>query len=309
MRFSLLFVFIVTIAWGCGGVDQSSTKNHDRKTVLVTGATGTQGGAVARELIERGYIVRGLTRNTESARAQAMSNLGAEMIRGDFDDAASLASAMNGVYGVFVVTNFWEHGYDTEVQHGKQLADAALQAKVQHLVFTSVAGADANSGIPHFESKGEVESYLRNSGVNFSIVRPVEFMDNVHYDREDILSGKFSDPRDPGKSHQWIAASDIGFFVGEAFDNPDDWIGRTLEIAGDELTIGDFIDVLSTTFGIEVKQQQLTWNAYQEQNGAEMTGMMRWFNDSGYEADIDALRSEYPDLLTYQEYLEGEDWN
>ena len=309
MRFSLLFVLIVTVVWGCGGGDTGSTEGYEGKIVLVTGATGTQGGAVARELIKRGYIVRGLTRNTESARAQAMSNLGAEMVRGDFDDAASLAAAMDGVYGVFAVTNFWEHGYDKEVQHGKQLIEAALTANVQHFVFTSVASADANTGIPHFESKGEVEKYLRGSGINFSIVRPVEFMDNVRYDKESILSGTYLDPRDPSKSHQWIAASDIGFFVGEAFDNPGDWIGRTLEIAGDQLTIGEFVDVLSRTVGVEVSHQQLTWDAYQEQNGEEMTEMLRWFNESGYNADITALRSQYPNLLTYQEYLQGVDWN
>lgn len=309
MRFSLLFFLLVTVVCGCGSGDQGSTESYDGKIVLVTGATGTQGGAVARELIKRGYIVRGLTRNTESAGAKAMSNLGAEMVRGDFDDAASLASAMDGVYGVFVVTNFWEHGYDKEVQHGKQLTEAALTANVEHLVFTSVAGADANTGIPHFESKGEVEMYLRGSGINFSIVRPVEFMDNVRYARENILSGTYLDPRDPSKSHQWIAASDIGFFVGEAFDDPDGWIGRTLEIAGDQLTIEEFVDVLSRTIGVEVNHQQLSWDAYQEQNGEEMTEMLRWFNEGGYNVDISALRSQYPNLLTYQEYLQSVDWN
>lgn len=309
MRVFVVFILIVTAVCGCAVGEQDSLESFEDRIILVSGATGTQGGAVARQLLKRGYVVRGLTRNTESDRAKAMSELGAEMVRGDFDDAQSLAAAMDGVYGVFAVTNFWEHGYDKEIQHGKQLVDAALAANVQHFVFTSVASADANTGIPHFESKGEVEVYLRSSGINFSIVRPVEFMDNVQYARENILSGIHLDPRDPGKSHQWIAASDIGFFVGEAFDNPDEWVGRTLEIAGDQLTIAEFIDVLSRSVGREVIHQQLDWAAYQEQNGEEMTVMLRWFDESGYNVDITALRSQYPNLLTYQEYLQGLNWN
>lgn len=309
MRFFVVIILIVTAACGCAGGEPDSLDSNEDRIILVSGATGTQGGAVARQLLKRGYVVRGLTRNTESDRAKAMSELGAEMVRGDFDDAKSLAAAMDGVYGVFAVTNYWEHGYDKEIQHGRQLIAAALAANVQHFVFTSVASADANTGIPHFESKGEVEGYLRSSGINFSIVRPVEFMDNVLYDRENILSGVYFDPRDPGRSHQWIAASDIGFFVGEAFDNPDEWVGRTLEIAGDQLTIAEFVDVLSRSVGVEVVHQQLAWTTYQEQNGEEMTEMLRWFDESGYNVDIAALRSQYPSLLTYQEYLQSLNWN
>lgn len=309
MKFSVVIVLIVAIAGGCGGTGRDSSESPDETIVLVTGATGTQGGAVARELLKRGYTVRGLTRNTESDRAKSLSQLGVEMVQGDFDDAASLAAAMDGVYGVFAVTNFWEHGYDKEIQHGRQLVDAAMAAGVEHFVLTSVAGADANTGIPHFESKGEIEAYVRGSGISFSIVRPVEFMDNVRYDRETILSGAYSDPRDSDRSHQWIAASDIGFFVGEAFDKPDEWLGQTLAIAGDQLTIAEFVDVLSRSTGVEVHYQQLAWSAYEEQAGEEMTAMLRWFDESGYTVDVAALRSQYPNLLTCEQYLQSLDWD
>ena len=119
-------------------------------------------------------------------------------------------------------------------------------------MFTSVASADANTGIPHFESKWEIEVYLRDSGIGFSIVRPVEFMDNVRYIRENVLSGAYFDPRESGRSHQWIAVSDIGYFVGEAFYKPEEWLGRTLEIAGDQLTIAEFVDALSNAAGVDV---------------------------------------------------------
>jgi len=307
-RYAALFLLIVTVALACSDDRQNPSAGQSDRVILVTGATGTQGGAVARELLDRGYRVRGLTRNPESDRARAMARLGAEMVRGDFDDPASLAAAMEGVYGVFAVTNFWEHGYEAEVRHGVQLVDAALAADVQHFVFTSVGGADENTGIPHFDSKADIEVHLRDSGIDFSIVQPVEFMDNVRYLSEITESGTYSDPRDPGSSHQWIASSDIGFFVGEAFDNPDEWIGRTIEIAGDQLTIAEFVDVLSGAVGDEIQHRQISWGAYQEQNGEEMAAMVRWFEESGYDADVPALRSRYPNLLTYREYLQGLEW-
>lgn len=309
MRLLLMVFLVFAFAGGCTGGEHPESVNDQDKIILVTGATGTQGGAVARELLKRDYIVRGLTRNTESDRARSMSELGVKMVKGDFDDATSLTDAMDGAYGVFAVTDFWEHGYDKEVQHGRQLIEAAIAADVDHFVYTSVASADADTGIPHFESKGEIEVYLRDSGINFSIVRPVEFMDNVHFNRENILSGLYFDPRDTEKSHQWIAASDIGFFVGEAFDQPERWLGRTVEIAGDQLTIAEYVKVLSLTLGIEVHHQQVEWSSYEDQAGEEMTVMLHWFDESGYNVDIAKLRSQYPDLLTYQEYLQSLQWN
>ena len=143
------------------------------------------------------------------------------MVKGNFDDDASLAAAMHGAYGVFAVTDFWEHGYDKEVDHGKKLIDAAKNAGVNHFVFTSVAGSNANTGIPHFDSKAEIEEYLRESGIDYSIVRPVSFMDNFRYFRKQVMTGSFYDPRAGDKNHQWIAARDIGFFVGDAITHAD----------------------------------------------------------------------------------------
>ena len=309
MKHALLLLLLATVVAGCGEVVQETPAVDAPRMVLVTGATGSQGGAVARELLNRGYRVRGLTRNTESDRAKAMTDLGAEMVQGNFDDQQSLANALQGVHGVFAMTDFWEHGYDKEVQHGKNLVDAAKAAGVQHFVYTSVAGADADTGIPHFDSKGEVEVYIRDSGIDFSIVRPVEFMDNIRYDRENILSGEYHDPRGRESSHQWIAVSDIGFVVGEAFDKPGEWYGRTLEIAGDQLTIGEFVETLSRTLGIDVVHRQTSWEAFEEQSGQEMTEMLRWFDERGYSADVDALRRQYPSFLTYEQYLQSLGWN
>lgn len=302
MKNTLVAVLFLAVA-ACGG-----ESTVEPKTVLVTGATGTQGGAVARELLERGYDVRGLTRNPESASAQTLAALGATMVRGDFDDVDGLVAAMDGAYGVFAMTNFWEHGYDGEVRHGRNLVDAAKAAGVEHLVYSSVAAADAGTGIPHFDSKAEVEAYLEQSDVAFTIVRPVEFMDNVRWDRERIFEGYYADPRDPDSRHQWIAVRDIGFLVGEALDNPAEWTGRTVEIAGDEMTVGAYVELLSVVTGIDIEYRQQTWEEFEAAAGEEMTDMVRWFEDAGYDVDIDALRSRYPDMLTQEDYLRSLDW-
>ena len=108
----------------------------------------------------------------------------------------------------------------------------------------------------------------------------------------------------PDKSHQWIAAKDIGFFVGEAFEKPGEWLGRVEEIAGDEVTMAEFVEQLSRSAGIDIRYQKVTWDGYEEAAGEEMTVMLRWFDNAGYDVDIAALRSQYPNLLTWQQYLQ-----
>ena len=213
-------LYLCLLLAGCGG------GQPDGPTILVTGATGTQGGAVARELLARGYHVRALTRDPGQPAAEALRELGAVPVRGDYDDEASLLAAMEGAYGVFAVTDFWEHGYDREVAHGEALISAAEEAGIRHFVFTSVASADRETGIAHFDSKAEIEKSLQFSDLDYTIVRPVSFMDNWRWSREDILAGRYVNPRPPSDRHQWIDARDIGHFGAEAFDNPEAWFGR-----------------------------------------------------------------------------------
>jgi uncharacterized protein YbjT (DUF2867 family) len=284
------------------------TSEGGERVILVTGATGTQGGAVARELLERGYRVRGLTRNPEQPRAQALARLGAEVVRGDFDDAPSLAAAMAGAHGVFAVTDFWEHGDETEVAHGRALVDAARAAGIRHFVYTSVASANKNTGIPHFDSKWVIEQYLADSGLNWSVIRPVSFMNNWHWRRREFSDGRFVDPGPPDQSHQWIAAADIAFFVGEAFDKPDAWLGRAADVAGDEMTLTEFAGLLTRVLDRPVQHVQVAWADYEAANGRELAIMHRWFATDGYAVDIAALRGRYPDLITAEAFLRSMEW-
>ncbi|MFI1100755.1 NmrA/HSCARG family protein [Streptomyces melanogenes] len=147
-------------------------------TVAVTGATGAQGGATARALLSAGHQVRALTRRPDSPAADALRSLGAEIRHADFDDRPSLEAALAGADSLFAVTTPFGTDTATEVQQGTALIDAAAKAHVEHIVFTSAAHADRDTGVPHYDSKQLIEQHLRAAGVPWTVIAPAAFMDN-----------------------------------------------------------------------------------------------------------------------------------
>jgi uncharacterized protein YbjT (DUF2867 family) len=278
------------------------------RLILVCGATGNQGGAVARSLLDRGFQVRALTRDLQKSEAQTLAEGGAEVVQGDMEDRSDMERVLEGVYGIFSVQNFWETGYDREVQQGKTVADAVKVAGVQHCVYSSVGSAHRQTGIPHFDSKWEVEEHLRELDLPYTVLRPVFFMQNWEMMREPILGGTLPQPLDPDKPFQHVAVEDIGAFATIAFEHPDEWIGREVDIAGDEQTMPEIAETFGRVIGREVDYYQVPWDQFEEQMGEEFAVMYRWFNDVGYEADTDALRREHPDLTTFERYLRSHGW-
>jgi uncharacterized protein YbjT (DUF2867 family) len=277
--------------------------------ILVCGATGKQGGAVARSLLERGFRVRALTRDPQKPEAQALAEQGAEVVQGDMEDRSAVDQVLiEGVYGVFSVQNFWETGYDGEVQQGKTVADAARAAGVDHFVYSSVGSAHRKTGIPHFDSKWEIEEHVRQIGLPFTIFRPTFFMQNWEWTREMILGGTLAQPLDPDKPLQQVAVEDIGAFAAIAFENPDSWIRREVDLAGDEQSMSEIAETFGRVIGREVSYYQVPWDQFEEQMGEEATLNLRWINDVGYEADIAALRQEYPELTSFERYLRTHGW-
>jgi uncharacterized protein YbjT (DUF2867 family) len=199
-------------------------------------------------------------------------------------------------------------GYDREVQQGKTVADAAKAAGVEHLVYSSVGSAHRQTGIPHFESKWEVEEHVRQSGLPYTILRPVFFMQNWEWMREHILGGTLAQPLDPDKPFQQVAVEDVGAFATIAFENPDRWVGREVDLAGDEQTMSEIAETFGRVIGREVSYYQVPWDQFEEQMGEEATVNYRWFNEVGYEADIAALRQEHPELTTFERYLRSHGW-
>ena len=133
-------------------------------------------------------------------------------------------------------------------------------------------------------------------------------MQNWEFMREPILGGTLPQPLDPDRPLQMLAVEDIGVFVAMAFENPDEWVGREVDPAGDELTMPEIADTFSRVTGRQVDYVQVPWEGFEEQMGEEATVMYRWFNDYGYEADIAALEKEHPGLLSLEQYLRGHGW-
>lgn len=283
-------------------------RQNEERTILVAGATGNQGGAVASNLLERGFPVSALTRNQNSEGAQALAEQGAEVVQGDMEDRSDMDRVLEGVYSVFSVQTFWEAGYDLEIKQGKTLADAAKAAGVEHFVYSSVGSAHRETGIPHFDSKWEIEEHVRELGLSYTILHPVFFMQNWEMMRDQILEGTLPQPLDPDKPFQQVAVEDIGAFAVLAFERPDEWLGREVDLAGDEQTMPQIAETFSRVTGKEIDYFQVPWDQFEEQMGEEYAVMYRWFNDVGYEADIAALRRESPELITLERYLRGHGW-
>ncbi|UPW00703.1 NmrA/HSCARG family protein [Halorussus gelatinilyticus] len=282
------------------------------QTVLVTGATGTQGGAVADHLLsgDHGeFAVHALTRHPESAPAHDLAERGAEVVQGDLSEKNTLRPIVEEVDAVFGVTNFWEHGYDDEIEQGTNLVEVADEVGVDHFVFSSVGGAERDTGIPHFDSKWEIEELVRDLDLPATVVRPVFFMQNFEAAREDIENGTLANALAEGVSLQMVAPDDIGGFVAEAFADPDRYVGESYELAGDEHTLESAADVFSEVLDREVEAVHVPLDEFREQMGEEYAVMFEWFNEAGYEADIEALRAdhdvEFTDLETY---LRGHGW-
>ena len=282
-------------------------------TVLITGATGRQGGAVIRYMLPKGWRLRALAFKADNSTVQRLTDQGIEVVRGDLEDSASLERAVRGVYGVYSVQDFWSVGAKREVQQGKNIADAAKRAGVEHFVYSSVGGAERKSGIDHFESKWEIENHIRKLGLPATMIRPAAFMENYYIDQVEIgiLKGKLLDPIRGDKPYQTIASSDIGAFVALAFERPREFIGAALEIAGSELTNPEAAQVFSRVLGKPVKFQKLPMPMVRLFLGKEFYQMFRWFNEAGFNANIPDLRRKYPEVpfQTLEEWLRAEGWH
>jgi len=283
------------------------------KVVLVTGATGRQGGAVVRHMLPKGWKLRALTRRPEAHEAQSLARQGVQVVQGDLEDPASIARAAEGVYGIYSVQDFWSVGTKREVQQGKNLADGAKKAGVQHFVYSSVGGAERNTGIPHWESKWEIEKHIRQLNLPATILRPAAFMEmyNVLQVEVGLLKGKLMDPLRGDKPYQTIATDDIGAFVALAFERPTEFIGKQLEIAGSELTNLEAAKVFSRVMGRPVKFSKLPMPIVRLFMSQEVYKMFTWFNEAGFQADIAGLRRCYPEvhLHTLEEWLREEGWH
>ncbi len=310
MKTNLLRSVIVILAALSALPFSAAAQEADRgmRIILVAGATGTQGGAVARELAARGYHVRGLTRNPSSAASLELAALGIEMVRGDFDDAASLDLALANAYGAFSVQQYRGVGVDGEIRQGKAFAEAARRAGVQHFVYTSVAKATLNTGVPQFESKLLLETYIQDLGLPYTIIRPASFMATFEEYREEANTGVISGPLPAELERVFIAPQDIGRFAAEAFDHPDQWLGRAEAIAGQRISSAEVAASMGRVLGKPVRYHQIPWDEYTATAAPTAIARESWYLENSDPVDVEALRAQYPWLMTLEDYLRAAGW-
>src|SRR6202165_1596697 len=258
------------------------------RTILITGVTGQQGGAVAQALQRTGFRLRGLTRKPESERAAALARQGIEIVKGDLDDEATLRPALAGAWGVFGVQNAGEAGVEREEAQGKRLATLAREAGVEHYVYTSVGSAHKRTGVPHFDNKWRIEETVR--GLHFPshvILRPVFFMENLLAPFS-LQGSTLAWAIGPGTTLQMIAVDDIGWFGARAFTDAAALNRREIDIAGDVRTMPESAEILAKALGRPIAFAQTPIEQVR-QYSKERALMREWFERVGYSADIAGL--------------------
>lgn len=280
--------------------------------ILVTGATGQQGGAIAEELLSKGYSVRAMTRKPDGEPARILKEKGAEVVYGDLDDGESLAKALDGVWGTLAVQNTWEAGVEGEEEQGKRFARIAKDTGVHHYVYQSVGSAHRNTGIPHFDNKWRVEETIRSLGFpSYTIIRPVFFMENLlsPWFRPGIDEGNYAIGIHPKTSLQMIAVNDIGKYGALAFAQHEELNGQAIDIAGDELTAPEVADVLSEVTGRDITHYQVPIEEVREFS-EDFAAMLEWFDAVGYNVDIESNANKYSIKPTwFPDWAARQDWS
>jgi len=275
--------------------------------ILVTGATGQQGGAVAKALLAKGQKIRVMTRNPD--KASTLAKAGAEVVKGDLTNPGDLQEALRGAHGVFAMSTPFEAGMDAEVRQGIEMADAAKRARVAHYVYTSVGSAHRHTGIPHFESKWKVEQHIAKIGLPSTILRPVWFMENFTTFAKPSAEGVLSLPMKPGRKLAMVALKDIGEFGAVAFVRPKDFLGQAIDLAGDDLTMSEVAAQLSRTMGRPIRFQEFPLEQAEAAMGHDLAVMFKWFDDVGYAIDVPGLKRQFGlPLTTFAEWAKTVNW-
>jgi uncharacterized protein YbjT (DUF2867 family) len=274
------------------------------KVILVTGATGNQGGAVVNHLLELGFSVRAVSRNLNSSASAKLKDKGVEVVYGDLDKPETLPPIFRGVYGVYSVQNNWTSNVKTEVKQGKAVANAAKEAEVQHLVYSSVGGAERNTGIPHFDSKYEIERYIVSLKLAYTFVRPAFFVENLleQGTMKFVTWSLLSWALKGHKKLQFICVDDIGAYVALAFSKPEKYLGKEIELAGDEKSFDQIKSIFTAASGSAPTHFSIPAWLLAPMN-KEASTMFSWFKHHGYQADIGVIRKEMPKVKSLDNAL------
>jgi uncharacterized protein YbjT (DUF2867 family) len=279
--------------------------------VLVVGATGTQGGAVADQLLvaDEEYDVFALTRNPDAPAAQELADKGAMVVAGNLWEPETLTEPIAEADTVFALTDYWEAGHDGEVTQGVNLVNVAAEVGVDHFVFSSVAGTELDTGVPMIESKTRIEQHVHDMGLPATIVRPSYFMQNFALRSEDVANGKLALPLRPGARLPMVDTADIGRFVADAIANRKAYVGETARIAGDELTLTEMAEILGETLDTEVQTVHIPIEVARSEFGDDYADLFEWYNTNPQSQLVSSVRQQYDfDPTPFTEYLRRADW-
>jgi uncharacterized protein YbjT (DUF2867 family) len=262
-----------------------------------------------KSLLERGHEVRAVTRNTDSAKARELANAGVTLVRASLEDTPALTKALEGATSLFAMTTPLEGGPQAETRQGISAADAAKAAGM-HLVFTSVGSANRQTGVPHFESKYEIEKHIAKIGVRATVLAPVYFMENLYYGREQLAKGIYASSLRPTRRLAQVAVADIGAVAVRLLEEPGRFAGKRFDVASDELTGDDVIATLSRVTGRPFSYFQVPLDVIRQSLGEDGAKMSEWMDRVGYTVDLPALRREFPDVAfhDFESWAKAQDW-
>jgi len=264
-----------------------------QRTYFVAGATGKQGGALARQLLARGQRVRAFTRSPGGEAARRLQRSGAEIHPGGFDDLGPLERAMHGCDAAFAITTATEAGIEAEVRHGKAIVRAARRAGIPHLIYSSMAGAGRATGVPHIDSKGEVERFMAHAGVPYTIVAPVFFMENWLAILPGALArGALAYPLPANRVIQMVAVDDVAAFCRMVLERSAEFQNRRVEIAGDAMSMEEIAGVLGSAVGRALPYRAVPLEAVWARS-EQLGRLCAWLEWEGTHVDVDRLRARY----------------
>jgi len=280
----------------------------DQRKILVTGATGQQGGSLARILLQKKHKVYALTRSTQSPAAQHLKNKGAILVQGNLDDSDFLKRAIKGVDSIFLMGTPFEDGPEAETRRGKQVADIAQEENIEHLVYSSVANADKNTGIPHFESKRKIEQHIKNIKIPYTIIGPTFFMENLL--GPGLQQGQLALPLSSSTILQQSALENIAEFSALVLERHKPFLGKRIDIASDEITGEQAAKILSNELGYMIRYVQIPFERIRESN-EDMARMYEWYEKVGTGIDIPNLHQKYPEVnwRTFNDWVKSQNWN
>lgn len=278
-------------------------------TIVVCGATGRQGGAVARHLVEAGWRVHGLTRSPDAAKARALVDHGIDVVQADMDDRASLDRAFAGAYGVYSVQNPMISGFEAEVAQGTNVADAARAAGVRHVVYGS-AGIGSRTGIPSWDTKVAVTEHMRRLELPLTVLRPEAFMelmsDKAYYPAASVWHVM---PKLMGSTRNvpWLAVDDLGVIAAAVFADPARYIGADIPVAGDIKSIDECRSIWEEVHGRRPSSFPMPVWMFERvagHAGKDLPIMWRWLRTGTVPEDTGPTRQIHPTARTVRQWLE-----